>query len=59
MKIKNLFISATCFGAFVLEAAANAGLPPQGVPEPEVGFGIAAAVVVGAGYTWLKRRIGR
>lgn len=58
MKLKNLFISAACFGAVVLEAAANAGVP-VGVPEPEVGFGIAAAVVVGAGYTWLKGRIGR
>lgn len=60
MKIQALFLSATSIAVLALEAAANAGLaPPQGVPEPEVGLGIAAAVAVGAGYTWLKNRIGR
>jgi len=59
MKTKALFASVASFASVMLAAAANAGGPIQGVPEPEVGFGVAAAVAVGAGYTWLKNRIGR
>lgn len=59
MKSTILFIGSFGFGAMALATAAIAGELPPGVPEPELGFGMAAAVLVGAGYTWLKRRIDR